>query len=324
MLDPLDFMRTTPAQQFDFLRRFVPDVNFEAIEAATKGDETDRRDINRWAREQRAAGEVIDIPRGTPDEPVDESALTDEMQRAGEQNAEIERRKAKRQSAAERVAHLRAENDRCKEEADKLLLEIQRLRDVGTRAWAEAEELQERLDKAEPLPGPVDVTQVRAKLDAARKTNAAVGLRKKRAEHIGAAEKYEQQSEQLTERIAARNRSKADAIAKASIPVAGIGFGDRCVTLNDLPFGQASTAEQLATVFALIIALNPTVRLAWIRDASLLDDDMRKTVEELAVRYDVQVLLETVKPGTASAIVLENGNVKEASAEPAAVQASLV
>lgn len=228
------------------------------------------------------------------------------------------------EQAASDIKQLRAQHDQGQARCEELLKEIQRIRDGAQRALLEADALQEKLDAAPPLPEAIDVSAVRAKLDASRRTNSAVTLRRKRAEHIAAAEKYEQQSEQLTARIAARNNHKAEAIANANIPVPGIGFGDRCVLLNDLPFQQASTAEQLATVFALIVALNPKVRLAWIRDASLLDDDMRKTVTDLAAKYDIQVLLETVKPGSANAIVLENGNVKETASEHAAAQGSLV
>jgi hypothetical protein len=141
--------------------------------------------------------------------------------------------------------------------------------------------------------------------------NENVRQLQKRRQHEKSAREYEQQADQITERMSNRMQAKQSAIAKSNIPVSGIGFGDGEILLNALPFTQASTAEQLRTAFALIAAQNPTLRLAWIRDGSLLDDDSMQIVNALAEEFDMQVLIETVRPTSKNAIVIEDGRIKQ-------------
>ena len=111
--------------------------------------------------------------------------------------------------------------------------------------------------------------------------------------------------------MADRDAAKAAAIAAAKMPVDGIGFGDGIVTLNGIPFDQASQAEQISTSMALAMAANPRLRIVLIRDAALLDDDSWKIVTETAEKYDCQVWLETVNSDRPGAIVIEDGHVRQ-------------
>src|SRR5690242_18915275 len=107
--DPLAFARMKPKEQFEQLRRFVPGVDFVAIENANRGDFERRTELNRFAKQELAAAQAIVVVPGTPEELVDESALVTELERAGEHNADIERRRANRQRAAQDSATRRQE-----------------------------------------------------------------------------------------------------------------------------------------------------------------------------------------------------------------------
>ncbi|NGZ99664.1 hypothetical protein G5V59_02720 [Nocardioides sp. W3-2-3] len=50
---------------------------------------------------------------------------------------------------------------------------------------------------------------------------------------------------------------KADALAKATFPVDGLGFDDDGVTYQGVPFAQASSAEQIRVSLAMAMSLNP-------------------------------------------------------------------
>ncbi len=60
--DPLAFTRMSPAEQVETLRRFVPGVDFDAIDAAAKADYERRTDVNRQAKSLRAQLEALAIP----------------------------------------------------------------------------------------------------------------------------------------------------------------------------------------------------------------------------------------------------------------------
>jgi len=94
------------------------------------------------------------------------------------------------------------------------------------------------------------------------------------------------------------------------MPVDGLGFGDGIVTLNDLPFEQASDAERLRVSIAIAMATNPKLRVIRIRDGSLLDEDSMKMIAEMAKDGDFQYWIERVDSTGTVGIVLEDGEVK--------------
>ncbi len=104
--DPLAFTRMKARDQFDALRAFVPGVDFDAIDKANKDDFAARTVKNREVASLTARYQAIVIPAGAPAARVDTAALVAEMEQAGEHNAEIERRKARREQAEAEVCGL--------------------------------------------------------------------------------------------------------------------------------------------------------------------------------------------------------------------------
>lgn len=353
-LDPLDFLKLDSKQRFTALQAFVPGIDFAKSAQADAGDMLRRKDVNRLAKESRAVASMIVVPDGTPDEPVDERALVDQLAQAGVHNADIETRRGNRVRAAEEVARKRAAAEaslalipealaKVQGQNDKLAaglntriadLEAQlvdlreqlanvatlgtktaeneeaRLRAESAEHTAEADKLQGRIDAAEALPKAVDIADLRAQIDAAKVANAGVARAAERTKHTAIADRYEAEAMELTEAMDARRAAREAAIAAAAMPVKGLEFGDGEILLHGVPFEQASTAQKLKAAFEYCIGCNPVLRLAWLRDASLLDDEMFAEVGRLAVELDCDVLLETVRPIGNNSVVLEAGRVK--------------
>ncbi|KMO23108.1 ATP-binding protein, partial [Methylobacterium aquaticum] len=96
--DPLAFTRMDGKDQLEALKRFVPGVDFDAIDKANKADFTKRTDVNREARTLRSQAAGISLPEDAPSERIDDAALVAKMQQAGEHNALVERRRANREA----------------------------------------------------------------------------------------------------------------------------------------------------------------------------------------------------------------------------------
>lgn len=313
--DPLAFARMKPKDQFDQLRRFVPGVDFEAIANANRGDFERRTELNRFVKQEIAAARAIVVPQGTPDEPIDEGALVAELERAGEHNADIERRRANRQRATQDAAARRHEAASLSEQAEELRRRAATLTEQANAKIEEANALDQKIAEAPPLPTLIDTALVRQRIEAARATNAKVRELEKREAHRQRAEQLESQAEALTLSIEQRNAAKVAAIAAAKIPVPGIEFGDGIVLLNGVPFEQASDAEQLRASFAIAAALCGKLRVARIRDGSLLDEDSLKLLAEIADQQDVQVWIERVDGSGRVGFVLEDGHARKAVSE---------
>ncbi|MFY9293290.1 MAG: AAA family ATPase [Methylorubrum rhodinum] len=312
--DPLAFSRMDGRQQLEALKRFVPGVDFAAIEKANKADFDRRTDVNRQAKALRAQAAGIGVPAGAPAERIDETALVEEMERAGEHNADLERRKARLEQAGRDIAIIRTDANRERTLAQDLREKAEAAEARAKSQDEAADDLQRKLDQAPALPEVIDTSAVRRQIDEARKKNRAVDLREQRAAVEARAREAEETSSGLTKAIEDRTAAKREAIAKAALPVSGIAFGEDEILLNGVPFEQASSAEQLRTSVAIAIAANPKLRVIRVQDGSLLDDEAMAILAEMADAADCQVWVEVVQSGRSTAVVIEDGQVRGAVA----------
>jgi hypothetical protein len=317
--DPLAFTRLDAPKQLANLRSLVKlDVDVDALERQIAADYDKRRDLNRDLK--TAEGQLAQMPKheGVPAEPVDEAALEGAIANASEVNSQIERRKVNREDFARR---LQANRDRVAELEDQIA-DLEAQRDSYKNAIVEQEQ---QLAAAEPLPEPVDVTEVQACLRAARQTNEQIGANKRHHAQELLVISLRDQVTKLSTSMDERRTQIAGAIERANMPVPCLSFGDGEVLLNGLPLDQASSAEQLRVSTAIGMATSPKLRVMLVRDGSLLDDEGEKILADLAEQNDFQLWVEAVDASGKVGIVLEDGAVVsingEAPPEPEAIGA---
>ncbi|PWB94701.1 AAA family ATPase [Methylosinus sporium] len=306
--DPIEFEHKAPKEQFEALRRFVPDFDFEALDAQTRGDMERRRDANRDAKQKLAAAELIAIPENFT--AIDETAIIEAMTSAAEFNEAIGKREERRRQVTQRIAEIDRRAADLQRDIAAMEERIAVMRSTLLEESAEAEELREKIAEAEPLPERRDVADLRAQLDAARKHNAAGGRAAEKARLLEQAQELEAEALRLTLRMEERERTKREAIEQANLPIRGLSFGDGCILLNGQPFEQASAAERLTASVAIAMASNSRLRVIRISEGALMDPDTFEALEDLAERFDAQVFVESVASGRPSAIVIEDGAVK--------------
>lgn len=315
--DPLDFIRMKPKDQFDVVRAFVKGFDFIEFEERQAEDYSRRTLINSKAEQEQAAANAIQLTDTPPGEPIDVEALEQRVQDASDENAELERRRARRQSVETMITANQTAIDDREQEVTELLEKIERLKAEVKHFEATNAELRKKLAEAAPLPEPVNVVELFTQLNAARVHNVAIddwkNARDRKQIHLANAEAYRRQSEEITAARTEREQAKQAAIAKAHLPVDGLGFGAGVVFYNNVPFDQASQAEQMRVATAVSLSLNPQLPLVWIREASLLDDNSKRIVAETTKLFGGQVILETVSPSSPDAILLEDGHLKDVS-----------
>lgn len=320
--DPLAFARMKAREQFDELKRLVPGVDFAKIEEANKADFEKRTALNRRAKEARAQEEAIKLSIDGPVDQIDEMALITKLEEAGKTNSDIEARKIRREQTAKTVAENRkreietlhaatAAINKIRAEAEQKEKEIvAACKAERDRLIAEADDLQGKLDAAPPLPAVVDVSALRKEIDDARAANKIRIERRAKVEARDRAEKFEKEAAILTETMEARELDKRQKVEAAKLPVEGMGFGEGIVTMNGVPFNQASDAEQLRASIAIAMSLNPKLRVIRVRDGSLLDDKSLALLGEMAKDKDYQVWIERVDTSGKVGFVVEDGLIK--------------
>jgi hypothetical protein len=118
--DPLAFARMKAEDQFEALRRFVPGVDFDAIDKANDADFEKRKGINKRQKEAAAAAAAMTLSTTPPCAAIDESALVAELESAGEKNTNRERSLASREKAVAKIQLLREQTAGAQSRIDEM------------------------------------------------------------------------------------------------------------------------------------------------------------------------------------------------------------
>lgn len=294
--DPIEFSRLKPKERYDLLKQLVPKFNFEEQAKARAELSEERTATGRLLDRAKGAAASIQIPDGAHEKMVDVTSLAAELRAAGDHNALIDKRAEGRSQMAEKVETLR-------DDADAL---IARAKAMNT----EADEMQAKLDKAEPLPERISTTNIEQQIANAETINAGARALADRRTKEREAKELEQSYDDMTAAIKAIDLTKSKAIEGAKLPIKELSFGDdENILLDGLPFDQASTARKIRVSTALLMALKPQLRVLLVREGSLLDEDAKAALEADAKAHDFVVLMECVGDGDGSGIVIQDGEV---------------
>ena len=282
--DPLEFTRLSAKAQRDALLGLV-DLPFDLAlldeERANLFDE--RTDVGRRGKA------IGDIPAEVPDIPAKEVSSADiltELWAAREHDRALE-------AAAQRVTGARTVREQAAAALEAAVAE----EEAATAAF-------------DALPeAPAKVAEIEQRLASVDETNRAVranaDAREKRTRKESLAAEYQT----LTDKLDWLDKTKADGLAAASFPVPGLGFDETGVTLEGVPFSQASSAEQIRVSLAMAMSLNPRLKVVHIRDGSLLDADSLALIAGIAAERDYQVWIERVGDADEGAVIIEDGEV---------------
>ena len=293
--DPLAFA-SLPAkdQQSELLGLVELPFDPAVLAGQRKSAFDERTDVGRTVKQLK--GQLDGFPEigdDVPDEPVSVAALVAELDTARELEVSIE-------VANDEIATARnilAETDRA----------ISELREKENR-WLE--KLEETKARLAGLPDRIDIEPIRSRIDNAETINAGVRRKQERQQVLDQLEDWREKQDALTARIADLDKTREAGLAAAEFPVPGLGFDDDGVTLDGVPFAQASAAEQLRVSVAMAMALNPKVRIIRITDGSLLDSENLALIEEMAGANGFQVWIERVDESGTVGVVIEDGEVK--------------
>lgn len=318
--DPFAFVQKSPADQAAMLLELVP-LSVDLDEHAELDTQT-RADRVQIGRERDALdGQIQAIPdrRDLPEVLVDRQAIIDQITNAADENTKVERERLARQGTSQRIQDIRddaASRDReaaqLRERAQQLIDEAEAAEKTAESGRKEADRLEAELAALSPLRDLVDTAALRTQLQEAEETNRLIGERNAKVELQKQRDVLHAQYEAHTGALQKRETERREALAKAKMPIAGLGFeinekGKPAVTFGGVPFEQASSAEQLRAATAIAMAANPTLRVLRVKDGALLDEQSMQMLTEMAEAEDFQLWCEVVRPDSEVAIVIEDG-----------------
>ena len=288
--DPLEFSRQKPAEQAATLKRLVG-LDFADLDKKRQAIYEQRTAVGRLRDDAEVRVTQFPPHIDAPEAEVDVAQLMAEKEQADAINARCER--------ARRI-HTDA------------VIKVSRLRDELVKAVAEEEAA---LRACESAGDPIDTAHVVEQIKGAESVNQKVRAKRDRAKAVEAFKDKDREYVKITDDIQAIDAFKEGALSAAKWPISGLGFSDLGITVNGLPFEQASKAQRMKISLAIGAALNPELRVMLLEDASLLDAESLKVVYEEADRRDLQTWLERVGDGDQGAIIIEDGMVANQSTD---------
>lgn len=323
--DPLAFSREKPKQQAEILRALIG-LDFTKQDAERENLFADRTNVNREAKALETRVAALPKIEGLPAEEQSAASVLEEQKQAAEVNAlnQTKRRALliHRQNIQGQIDGIKALEGLC--EADRVRMQqLQKQIDDNTAKIITAQEklksLQAELPAIEEGANKavdIDLAPFSAKARDVEQINQKVRVAKQRADLVDQFKAKSAEGERLTEKLAEIDSAKRKATTGAKYPVEGLLFDTAGgVTLNGIPFDQCSAAEQLKVSVAIGLALNPTLRVLLIRDASLLDEDSLKVLETMGAESDVQLWIEVVSSNDPTALVIEDGLIQSRDEE---------
>jgi hypothetical protein len=295
-LDPLAFTRMDAKKQLGTLLDALGDsLGFDPVQldAERKGVYDRRTDVGRDVKrlEGQLAG-FLPADASVPSEEVSAADLLAQVEEITRQNRAIDQ-------SIETARQARADRER----AQDALAAAQRAADAA------AERERALIAEARALPARRDPAPVLDQLSAIDTVNAKVRAQRDRAAVAAELSDRKQEQAQHTLKLEEIDQRKADGIAAAKLPVPGLGFDADGVTLNGIPFSQASTAEQIRVSTALAMAGTPEIRVMRIDGGESLDSESLAIIEALAAEHQYQVWISRVDESRAVGFTIEDGTV---------------
>jgi hypothetical protein len=138
---------------------------------------------------------------------------------------------------------------------------------------------------------------------------AAEAQQRRRGQVTADVEQLTKERGRLTGVIDAIDVRKAEILAAAALPIAGLTITEDGIELAGVPLDQASDAEQWRVALALAIAASPGLDDVWIRDGALLDDESLALVAEQAHAAGKRPWIERVGTRDPGVIEIRDGRV---------------
>lgn len=325
MFDPLRFMNLKPAEQAAVIAK-IAGIDIVAFEQRRKGLYDQRTEANRKAKdadnslkaEESALYAALNAAGLTeaPKERVEISAAMERLKQAQEHNSNNQKMRGDLehiQTAHNTLVddHKKAEDDleAVKRHANKIIADaVAKMNAAALKVDNSKRSLSDLEEKVKSIKG-VQTDQFEREIAQAEPINNAFRL----AESVKTAKAHAMamkgQAKNADDRITAADEEHQNAIANAKLPIKGLTFDSTGVMLNGIPLDQEAASVQLRVSAEITAAENHTCRIMTIENASLLDQNMRKTLNEVAERMNIQLICEYVAEQHAGGIHLIEGRI---------------
>lgn len=303
--DPLAFKGMRPTERVELLKGIVS-LNFDNINTEQKKIYDERTLVNSKIKDAIAQLKNVEAP--APETPEEEVSFKDELQKIQELREKRQVFISVKQNKNEIIAKVKAANEWVDDKEE----EIKRLQEAIN---ATKNSIKENEKEMEALILPPEITQeeiiaAESSLEEIEAKNVTIKAANRYRGNIKQGEKYKKEADALTEKIRRLDQDKHTRIANAKFPIEGLSMSDDSVLYEGIPFERLSTGQQIRVSTAIGMALNPELRVIFIREGALLDKANLKEIEAQAKEKDFQIWVEICSEDKEVGFFIEDGEVK--------------
>ena len=307
--DPLEFLALKPREQKDLLAKLAG-LDLEDLDLKRKALYDERRQVNREAAEKEMCFRGLVEAYG-PLEPIAEPpSIADLVKTKDALTREIYDREAIEHDAKDNMAAMEDAVEALNEAKARLVQLEREAYEISERRRALQGEHAESLELRR-----VELKEIQRMLEAADETAKTVAMKRERARELEDAQTRwddaQSRSEELDQKIKDFDLSRQAQLEAATFPLPGLSLDNGVVLYEGVPLNQVSTGQAIRVSFAIAMALNPSLKVIFIRNGSNLDSDGLRLIASLAEERDYQVWVERVDETGTVGIYLEDGTIVE-------------
>lgn len=317
LFDPLSFVNMSPKERIETLKG-VLGVDTTEIDEAYAAAYEERRNLNRDLKKLQAQLAGMDTFNDAPKKEISISDLVEELRKREETNRANQQERDKVASLREDVKTQQAGVAATKSDIARIEQELAAKKEELSKQEAVLEKLvsdgKSMAKKVDALID-ADTDSIKQQIENASSINdkiraniAADNLQKEIAE----CEKKNSDIEKKLESLVAEKKSL---IENAKFAIPGLALSDDDVTVNGVRFENLASGDQTEISVAMVLAMQPELKVVLVHGGSLLDDKHLKNIARLAEESDTTILMEVVGSGPEIDIFLKDGQAAERPVE---------
>jgi DNA repair exonuclease SbcCD ATPase subunit len=307
--DPLKFSRMRPADQVTALQQLAGQEfvdQLAQLDGKLEGMKSRRPELKRDLQRYGA------IPNLKPVEPIDPATTIERIREHEAFDRELRNRQRDHEQASHELEqagqHVLNQQGLIAELEEKLAHARLRLTKLEEDERLMAINVQETRNLCAALPEPEgDLDQLRDELARSTEINSAAAAWREAERKRDAKRQIERELSDLERDIERTREERVQLQRSAQLPVDGLTWGPDGIALNGVEFSELADSRKLRLSATIGMSVSPNLRIMFIRDGSLLDDDSFAEMVELCREHSYQLWIETVGEGHENALIIEEG-----------------
>lgn len=325
-LDPTAIMQPRPGERPETLAKRQAEQLMERLGLTERAAELDKA-IEKLTGDRKVANDntdrlkarlgAMEVPKGTPDVPLDISALAKEQ-------SELNGLMAQRQRLCDKIGPKRESVKGAElrvSELEKMLATAKETLAGAKKLATDADSELVDFDETNPPEGVQDALNgVMEKLTNANAINGAVQKKQERKQLSTELTEAEAKAGTLTKELDTAREERLNLVREAKLPLEGLELTADALLYKGKPLVQESTGNQIRICAELAMAENPECRVLFIREGSLTNHKNKQIIYDVAQEKGWQVWEEAFsEQPIKDALWVEGGEVTNVpAAKPAA------